>query len=59
MREVRVVIIDPLLEIILEIEGIIPFVDPDEVFLDPADNTFGIGIAFGVRPGCKDLFDAG
>ena len=59
MREVCVVIIDPTFEIILKIEGIIPFVDPDEVFLDPSDDSFGVGIALGVWPGREDLFDAG
>ena len=59
MREVRVVIVNPALEVFLEIEGVIPFVDPDEVFLDATDDAFGISVAFGIGPGRKDLFDAG
>ena len=59
MREVCVVIIDPSFEIILEIEGIVPFVDPDEIFFDPAHYALCIGVAFGVRPRCEYLFDAG
>jgi len=59
MREVGVVVIDPGLKIILQIEGIVPFVDPDEVFFDPSDDAFGIGVALGIRPGREYLFDAG
>ena len=59
MREVRVVIVDPALEVILEIERAVPFVDPDEVFFDPTDDAFGIGIAFRVGPSGEDLLDAG
>lgn len=48
MREVGVVIIDPGLEIVLEIKRAVPFVDPDEVFFDSAHDAFGISVALWV-----------
>lgn len=59
MREVGVVILDPGFEVILKIEGIVPFVDPDKVLFDASDDAFGIGVALGIRPSGEYLFDTG
>ncbi len=56
MREVIVIVVDPFVDGDLEVKRMIPVITPDDVFFDGAHDAFGVGVAFRVRPGCKDLF---
>ncbi len=58
MREVGVVALSPGGYGDLEIEVIVPVVGPDNVLLDGAHHTLGIGVALGVGPGGEDMLDA-
>lgn len=58
MWEVVVVIADPFGDGDFKVKRMVPVVAPDDVFFDGSHDAFGIGVAFRVRPGCKDLFDA-
>ena len=58
MREVVVVVVNPFVDGDFEVKRVIPIITPDDIFFDGAHDTFGVGIAFRIRPGCKDLFDA-
>ena len=57
MWEIRVVIVDPLVECDLKVKRVIPVIAPDDIFFDGAHDTFGIRVALGIRPGGEYLLD--
>ena len=58
MREVVVIVTDPFVDGDFEVKRVIPIIAPDDVFFDGTHDTFSVRVAFRVRPGGKDLFDA-
>ena len=58
MRIVAIVLGDPSFQGCEELFVAVPFLEPDEIFFESQEHTFGIGIAFGVIEGGKDLLYA-